>query len=143
MFPWLLAPGGNCWKQRRVRGRVAYGKPADNHGCPSQKSDKEKQSMRVKIVSVLACAVLIVAIALPVVTSAAPPNGKANTAAGQARKGSREAHPHIRAAIRELQEAKRELQTAAHDFGGHRKEAIEAVDTAIKQLREALEYDKK
>ena len=54
-----------------------------------------------------------------------------------------EAHPHIRASLHELQEARRELETAAHDFGGHRKEAIEAVDNAIKQLREALEYDKK
>jgi hypothetical protein len=54
-----------------------------------------------------------------------------------------EQHPHIRTALRELREAKKELQTAAHDFGGHRKEAIEAVDNAIKQLQEALEYDKK
>jgi len=54
-----------------------------------------------------------------------------------------EQHPHIRAAIRELREARRELETAAHDFGGHKKEAIEAVDNAIKQLQEALQYDKK
>jgi hypothetical protein len=57
--------------------------------------------------------------------------------------GAREGHPHIHAAVRELQEAKRELQTAAHDFGGHRKEAIEAIDNALKQLQEALQYDKK
>jgi hypothetical protein len=54
-----------------------------------------------------------------------------------------EQHPHIRTALHELREAKKELQTASHDFGGHRKEAIEAVDNAIKQLQEALEYDKK
>jgi hypothetical protein len=54
-----------------------------------------------------------------------------------------EPHPHIRAALRELREAKHELETAAHDFGGHRKEAIEAIDAAIKQLEEALKYDKK
>lgn len=54
-----------------------------------------------------------------------------------------EQHPHIRAALRELREARKELETAAHDFGGHRKEAIEAVDNAIKQLQEALQYDKK
>ncbi len=58
-------------------------------------------------------------------------------------KGDQERHPHIRAAIRELEEAKHELETAAHDFGGHRKEAIEAVDNAIRQLRQALEYDKR
>jgi len=61
-------------------------------------------------------------------------------------KGSKreaEQHPHIRAAISELREARRELETAAHDFGGHRKEALEAVDNAIKQLQQALQYDKK
>ncbi|HWX56059.1 MAG TPA: hypothetical protein VN176_15830 [Verrucomicrobiae bacterium] len=54
-----------------------------------------------------------------------------------------ERHPHIRAAIRELQEAKRELEAADHDFGGHRAEAVEAVNNAIRQLQEALKYDKK
>ncbi len=54
-----------------------------------------------------------------------------------------EPHPHIRAALRELQEARRELETASHDFGGHRKEAIEAVDNAIRQLQAALQSDKK
>jgi hypothetical protein len=99
--------------------------------------------MKLRIVSVFAALVLILAITLPVMTSAAPPNGKATTVTNQERKEGRERHPHIRAAIRELQEARHELETAAHDFGGHRKEAIEAVDNAIKQLREALEYDKK
>ena len=55
---------------------------------------------------------------------------------------AREPHPHIRGAIQELREAKQELQTAAHDFGGHRVEAVEAVDNAIKQLQIALQYDK-
>lgn len=64
-------------------------------------------------------------------------------AAEQEKKGAREQHPHIRAAIQELREAKKELQTAAHDFGGHRKEALESVDTAIKQLELAMQYDKK
>ena len=54
-----------------------------------------------------------------------------------------ERHPHIRRALRELREAKKEMKTAAHDFGGHRVEAIEAVDAAIKQLEIALKYDKK
>jgi hypothetical protein len=53
-----------------------------------------------------------------------------------------EPHPHIRGAIAELVEARKELQTAAHDFGGHRVAAIRAVDTAIKQLRLAQQYDK-
>ncbi len=55
----------------------------------------------------------------------------------------KEQHPHFRAAIRELQEARCELETASHDFSGHRKEAIEAVDNAIWQLQQALQYASK
>ncbi|MBV9144543.1 MAG: hypothetical protein JO065_01415 [Acidobacteria bacterium] len=58
-------------------------------------------------------------------------------------RGGREHHPHIRSAIRELQEAKRELQSASHDFGGHREDALKACDEAIRQLQQALQYDKK
>ena len=75
----------------------------------------------------------------PVISTAAP---TPNPAVDKDDK-KKEAHPHIRAALRELREARKELETAAHDFGGHRKEAIEAVDAAIKQLEEALKYDKK
>jgi hypothetical protein len=53
-----------------------------------------------------------------------------------------EPHPHIRSAIVELQEAKKELQSAAHDFGGHRVDAIRAIDGALKQLRLAQQFDK-
>ena len=49
-----------------------------------------------------------------------------------------ERHPHIRAAVAELQSAKEELRTAAHDFCGHRAEALEKTDQALNQLRAAL-----
>lgn len=61
----------------------------------------------------------------------------------QDRDRDNERHSHIRDAIRELQEAKKELQTAAHDFGGHRADALRSVDEAIHQLQLALQYDKK
>lgn len=54
-----------------------------------------------------------------------------------------ERHPHIRKALAELKEARKELKEADHDFGGHRVEALKAIDHAIKQLDKALEYDKK
>ena len=54
-----------------------------------------------------------------------------------------EAHPRIRSAIHELEAARVELQKAPHHFGGHRADAVAAVDKAIQQLRLALEYDKK
>ena len=78
----------------------------------------------------------------PVISAAAPPSPTSVQDKDDHRKKG-EQHPHIRAAIHELQEAKHELETAAHDFGGHRVEAIEAIDNAIKQLKQALEYDKK
>ncbi|MDQ6634288.1 MAG: hypothetical protein M3Z10_05955 [Gemmatimonadota bacterium] len=58
-------------------------------------------------------------------------------------KAGKEAHPQIRAAIRSLERAKADLEHAAHDFGGHRADAVKAVDEAIRQLRLAMEYDKK
>jgi hypothetical protein len=64
-------------------------------------------------------------------------------AQGAARKERNEQHPRIHAAIKELEEAKKELQAAPHDFGGHRADAVVAVDKAIEQLRLALQYDKK
>ena len=39
--------------------------------------------------------------------------------------------------------AKKELKEAAHDFGGHREDALKATDNAIEQLRKALEFDRK
>jgi hypothetical protein len=65
-----------------------------------------------------------------------------DTGTVQAKEG-KERHPHIRAAIHELREAKKELEIADHDFGGHRKEAVQAVDVAIRQLEKALKYDRK
>jgi hypothetical protein len=53
-----------------------------------------------------------------------------------------EPHPEIREAIASLRRAKEHMQHAAHDFGGHRVEAIEATDNAIRQLELCLKFDK-
>jgi hypothetical protein len=50
----------------------------------------------------------------------------------------KEGHFHIHHALYELKEARGELKDANHDFGGHREEALKAVDAAIRQLDEAL-----
>jgi hypothetical protein len=34
------------------------------------------------------------------------------------------------------------MEHAAHDFGGHRVEAIKATDEAIRQLQDCLKFDK-
>ena len=53
-----------------------------------------------------------------------------------------ERHPAIHAAIDALEQAKADMNAAAHDFCGHKVEAIEATDRALDQLRKALEFDK-
>jgi hypothetical protein len=49
-------------------------------------------------------------------------------------------HPQIEAALSALQNAKAHLQEAAHDFGGHRVDAIHAIDEADRQLRICMNY---
>jgi hypothetical protein len=51
-------------------------------------------------------------------------------------------HPEIRAAMNSIDRAKTHLQEAAHDFGGHRVDAIKALDEAHHQLEICLQYDK-
>lgn len=48
-------------------------------------------------------------------------------------------HPHIHAAVAELREARNELQHAAHDFCGHRADALRDTQAALNQLQKALE----
>lgn len=100
--------------------------------------------MRNRFMKFLASTVVIAAMPFPLAfwgapQPAAPPQAKA---AGQRQRGRGERHPEIRAAIRALENARRHLQEAAHDFGGHRAEALEAVNHALEQLKLALQYDK-
>ena len=53
----------------------------------------------------------------------------------------RERHPNIRRAMNALRAARNDLEHADHDFGGHRVEAIEAIDRAMQQLALALRFD--
>jgi len=76
--------------------------------------------------TVLALAVLVFALAFPAAAPAAAP----------------ERHPEIHDAIESLRHAREHLEHAAHDFGGHRVEAIRAIDAAIGQLQTCLQYDK-
>jgi hypothetical protein len=52
-----------------------------------------------------------------------------------------ERHPEIRAALDALHNAKAHLEHAAHDFHGHRVDAIRAIDEADRQLHLCLEAD--
>jgi len=82
--------------------------------------------MRKRLFSLVILAVLTLGFAYPAIAPAASP----------------EPHPEIRAAIQSLRKAKEHLEHAAHDFGGHRVEAIKACDAALEQLQQALQFDK-
>ena len=49
-------------------------------------------------------------------------------------------HKKLREAIDALKEARDYLDHAHHDFGGHKREAIEHVDRAIHQLKVCLDF---
>ncbi|HWX42725.1 MAG TPA: hypothetical protein VN345_16350 [Blastocatellia bacterium] len=54
-----------------------------------------------------------------------------------------EPHPRIYNAINALGAAEGDLQNGAHDYCGHRVEALQAVQTALAQLKAAIQCDKK
>ena len=113
----------------------------------SAKFLEEEWSVKIKSISLLIAIVFVLALVFTV-GSHATPNGKAVPAAATRAESSQppaaapEPHPQIREAIASLRRAKEHLEHAAHDFGGHRVEAIRATDVAIHQLEECLHYDK-
>jgi len=48
-------------------------------------------------------------------------------------------HPRLHAALFELRQAHKELKDARGDFGGHRKKALELMESAIASVRDILE----
>jgi len=60
------------------------------------------------------------------------------------RRAGKEEHPVIRQAIKQLEQTKWLLEhKAAHDFAGHRVQAIQSIDQAIAHLHQALQADKR
>lgn len=104
--------------------------------------------MKTRIVVAFALVALVVAFAYTASAPAAPnkSNSKAlRTAAAQPNTTTAtaaEPHPEIREAIGALRRAKAHMEHAAHDFGGHRVEAIRATDEAIRQLEDCLKFDR-
>ncbi len=90
--------------------------------------------------SVAAIVALVLALAFPVAVPAAPPAPKPQPGVPAA--AAPEPHSEIHEAIASLRRAREHLDHAAHDFGGHRDEAIRAIDVAINQLQTCLKYDR-
>jgi hypothetical protein len=103
--------------------------------------------MKYRILTVLALVAVALALTFAISIPAAAPAAAAPHVAAPAALAltatpSPEPHPEIHEAINSLRHAREHLQHAAHDFGGHREEAIRAIDAAIHQLEVCLDYDK-
>lgn len=105
--------------------------------------------MKLKLASLSALVIFALALCWSVTSTSASPRTPtaaavpaAATQPAAAPSAVPEPHPEIREAIASLRRAKDHLEHAAHDFGGHRVEAIKATDEAIRQLQDCLKFDK-
>jgi hypothetical protein len=66
-------------------------------------------------------------------------------AAGAAQKprNGREGHPVLQNSMRQLESIKDRLQKAPTDFGGHREGAVDAINRAINELQQAIQFDRR
>jgi hypothetical protein len=99
-------------------------------------------AMKRSFLALVAALALAFALALPAAAPAAPATPKPHPAAAPSPAPAPEPHPEIRDAIASLQNARDHLNHAAHDFGGHRVDAIRSIDEAIAQLRICMKYDR-
>jgi hypothetical protein len=119
-----------------------------NSGPWANNFNSTERTMKLKILTLSALVGLALALCMTVTTPAAPktPAAAAVPAAtplpNAAPAAAPEPHPEIRESIGALRRAKDHMQHAAHDFGGHRVEAIRATDEAIHQLEICLKFDK-
>jgi hypothetical protein len=95
--------------------------------------------MKNKLYAILTATALVCAISVP---AAAQQQDSAKLKRVQMAE-KKEHHPEIAAAMNHLREAKQNLEHAAHDFGGHRANALKHVNEALEECRLALEFDKK
>jgi hypothetical protein len=108
-----------------------------------------ESTMKLKILSLSALVIFALALCMSVTTTSASPKTPAAAAVpaatpqpAAAPAALPEPHPEIREAIGALRNAKAHLEHAAHDFGGHRVEAIKAIDESLHQLQDCLKYDR-
>jgi hypothetical protein len=100
-----------------------------------------KKNLAIFIATIALAGALSAGLTMAVAQTATPGTPSAGSAEPQGK--GKERHPAIHHAIHALEEAKHDMQRADHDFGGHRKEALDECDKAIGQLKLALQYDKK
>ena len=57
--------------------------------------------------------------------------------------GKGENHPVLQNSMRQIEAIKDRLQRAPKDFGGHKAAAIDALNHALNELEQAVQFDKK
>ena len=129
--------------------RSKIGSPPGISGAREKTSQGMEIIMKIKILSLSALLTIAFAFCLSVASTPASPKNPAPAAVPAAAPSPAaapaalpEPHPEIREAIASLRRAKDHLEHAAHDFGGHRVEAIKATDEALRQLQDCLKFDK-
>ena len=80
--------------------------------------------------------------ALTTVASAQIQQPQPYAVSGQHVRGNRGSDQNIRREYRRLEQVIDGLQRDQRDYGGHREQAIDALQQARRQLDEALEYDR-
>jgi hypothetical protein len=104
--------------------------------------------MKLKAVSLSALVIFALALCLSVTTTPASPKTPAAAVPAAAPQPAAapasvpEPHHEIREALGALRRAKDHMEHAAHDFGGHRVEALKATNEAIRQLEVCLKFYK-
>jgi hypothetical protein len=102
--------------------------------------------MKIRTLGVVVLTALILAVAFSVSVPAASHAGNAAAVPAATPAPVPAAtpadHPEIHDALASLRHAREHLEHAAHDFGGHRADALRATDEAIHQLEICLKFDK-
>ena len=113
--------------QRVAQAKVMQTGKGANHGGPSRNSDEEEWFIKVRIVSFVVTASLILAFVFLVST---PPGL------------TRPTLQQLGVPCALIVYGAAAMERAAHDFGGHRVEALRATEEAIRQLEICLKFDK-
>ena len=99
--------------------------------------------MKVATKTLLMITAITLILALPAMAASSPAPAKSRVHAKVApAPAPAEEHPQIRAVWRPYATRKNTLNTLPTIFGGHRVEAIHAIDEAIRQPEICLKYDK-
>jgi hypothetical protein len=96
----------------------------------------QEEKMKGTIAALAGASIVAVALALPAISFAQAP--------GQLHRQREHHFPVVNSAIQQLESTRETLkQDAAHDFHGHKANAINHINEAIKELRLGIQSDRK